>query len=194
MKAGYAPVFLLCGIALLVWNAVIMVNHDMSTLNSRGGFAQISSEFFENRAVVEETKDHKDQAGGAAGLIPSSNPHSAVHRPRKKSRTLIGILTGDSESSATYRKRHRTLFEMVWKDKRVCSLPTFQNKSVAEQDGCQIVYTFIVGANPDPDGPTEIVDESFELLYDKSMPSRWDDINGGDVTRLNIRYVISLIT
>lgn len=106
------------------------------------------------------------------------------HLERNPARTLIGIISSDSRNDCTYRKRHREIFQ-IWNDTRVCSLNEIH-------DACQVIYTFIVGAGSQ-DSPTQLVNDSFPLLVENTIPSKYcSDLNSDDVSLLNIRYVFSI--
>ena len=63
-------------------------------------------------------------------------------------RVLIGILSADFFNDQVYRKRHRNLFKL-WDDPRVCSLPDFKTMPLSERYVCELIYTFVIGANPE---------------------------------------------
>ncbi len=114
-------------------------------------------------------------------------------RRSRNSRILMGIFTTDSMFDATHRKWHRNFFNNVWKDERTCTLDQFrQSKDISFQQNCELVLTFVAGANQDPNAPTERLRDTdtpespieYPGLYNK--PVR-DDINLPDVTRLNVR-------
>ena len=80
----------------------------------------------------------------------------------RRLRVVFGILTADLKGDEAYRKRHRTLFKL-WNDKRVCSLPDFKSMPLEERYECELIYTFVIGANPE--ASPELVDDSrpFEI-------------------------------
>jgi hypothetical protein len=101
---------------------------------------------------------------------------------------IMGIFSSDSYNDAAYRKRHRTLLNDVWKDPRTCSVHDFIHTESVRND-CQLLYTFIIGASPEPDAPTERVDSKEPLTLPKIDNPTRDDVNDNDVTLLNIRCV-----
>jgi Galactosyltransferase len=107
-----------------------------------------------------------------------SSPHNG------RLRVLVGILSADFFNDQVYRKRHRTLFQL-WNDPRVCSLPEFKSKPLSERYVCELIYTFVIGANPK--ASPELVDNSrpFEVTRPITGVSR--DLNEPDMTLLNIR-------
>ncbi len=120
------------------------------------------------------------------------NLRSSINKNKRAApRILIGIISSDTFNDAAYRKRHRQLIR-IWNDTRVCSLPELQRRSIEEGKACQIVYTFVIGANRDPNGPTEIVSNHTNIPLTIPKPiqkANHADINSDDVTLLNIRYV-----
>jgi hypothetical protein len=99
-------------------------------------------------------------------------------------RILLGILTADFYNDQAYRRRHRMLFK-IWNDPRVCSLPDFKTLPVSERYRCQIIYTFVMGGNPN--ATPQLVDDSRPMLATKPVKGLSTDINDADVTLLNIR-------
>jgi len=99
-------------------------------------------------------------------------------------RVLLGILTADFYNDQAYRKRHRALFKL-WNDPRVCSLPDFKALPLNERYRCELIYTFVMGGNPD--APPELVDDSRPALATKPVKGKSSDLNDPDVTLLNIR-------
>lgn len=146
----------------------------------------IQSDFFEGNGVVEETIQDAPRMHynyGTKDIIDREYP-----------RTLVGIISANNRNDCAYRKRHRELFR-IWNDTRVCSLPELKQRSPHDRSSCQLVYTFVLGANTDANAPTEIVDNStgFPLERPTPLPSRWGDVNDEDVTLLNIKYVFVYI-
>jgi hypothetical protein len=110
-----------------------------------------------------------------------------VTKPRK-ARVLMGIVTADVFGEPRYRQAFRDLFSV---HPKVCRLDDYKNGTKAVKDRCELIYTFVLGANVDPDGPTEIVDDSFPIVapFAKLRPQHSLDFNETDMTFLNIRYV-----
>jgi Galactosyltransferase len=99
-------------------------------------------------------------------------------------RVLMGIVSADFFNDQVYRKRHRTLFTL-WNDPRVCSLPEFKSKPLAERYICELIYTFVIGANPDE--TPELVDNSRPFEVQRPIKGVSRDLNEPDTTLLNIR-------
>jgi len=120
----------------------------------------------------------------------------------------MGIFSSDNMFDATHRRWHRNLFNNIWKDDRVCTLSQFlegnledgkESKATvhatrrrdAPIEACELIYTFVTGSNLDPDGPTELLDDSGKKLPIETPGGRKDpmkeDINWPDVTHLNIK-------
>ena len=99
-------------------------------------------------------------------------------------RVLIGILSADFFNDQVYRKRHRSLFKL-WNDSRVCSLPDFKSMPLAERYTCELIYTFVIGANPD--ASPELVDNSRPFEVNRPITGTSRDLNDPDMTLLNIR-------
>jgi Galactosyltransferase len=107
-----------------------------------------------------------------------SSPHNG------RLRVLVGILSADFFNDQVYRKRHRTLFRL-WNDPRVCSLPEFKTKPLSERYVCELIYTFVVGANPK--ASPELVDNSRPFEVNRPITGVSRDLNEPDMTLLNIR-------
>ena len=100
-------------------------------------------------------------------------------------RVLIGILSTDGlKNDQEYRKRHRNLFKL-WNDPRVCSLPDFKTRPLSERYVCELIYTFVIGANPE--ASPELVDNSRPFEVDRPITGTSRDLNEPDMTLLNIR-------
>jgi Galactosyltransferase len=121
--------------------------------------------------------------GGDTVLLEKHRLGASLHNGRL--RVLWGILSADFYNDQVYRKRHRNLFKL-WNDPRVCSLPDFKKKSMAERYECELIYTFVLGANPK--APPELVDHSrpFEVAR-PILGALGKDMNEPDMTLLNIR-------
>jgi hypothetical protein len=161
--------------------------------NSQIGFGY---DVFSNWQAVEETvsiHDRSKRLSTDSGLTQSSPTNSNVHAQpeRKHPRTLMGIFSSDSYNDATYRGRHRKLMNEIWKDSRVCAVHQFVHNSTVRSQ-CQLLYTFVIGANPNPDAPMELLEDtpSHPLTLPKMDAPTRDDVNREDVTLLNIRSVI----
>ena len=106
----------------------------------------------------------------------------------------MGIISADVPVDKTYRRRQRFLFKL-WNDKRTCSLYEFEEafdrhgKNSTLYENCELIWTFIIGANQDPNAPTELVqhNETFPILVPKPVESKASDINDPDTSLLNIR-------
>ena len=107
-----------------------------------------------------------------------SSPHSG------RLRVLVGILSADIFNDQVYRKRHRTLFKL-WNDPRVCTLPEFKKKPLSERYVCELIYTFVIGANPN--ATPELVDNSRPFEVTRPISGISKDLNEPDMTLLNIR-------
>ena len=99
-------------------------------------------------------------------------------------RVLFGILTADFKNDETYRKRHRTLFKL-WNDKRVCSLHDFKRMPIEDRYECELIYTFVIAANPDE--TPELVDNSRPFEVSRPITGISSDLNNPDMTLLNIK-------
>jgi Galactosyltransferase len=105
-------------------------------------------------------------------------PHSG------RLRVLFGILTADFGNDQVYRKRHRDLFKL-WNDPRVCSLPDFKSRSVEDRYECELIWTFVIGANQS--ATPELVDNSRPMVIPPPIKASGRDLNEPDVVLLNIR-------
>eukprot|EP00977_Amphora_coffeiformis_P006812 scaffold1498_cov163-Amphora_coffeaeformis.AAC.4 len=128
------------------------------------------------------------------GAINNSNHQVDVHLPERlqmgppkhsrRLRVLFGILTADFKNDETYRKRHRTLFKL-WNDKRVCALHEFKQKPLEDRYECELIYTFVIAANPNE--TTELVDNSRPFEVARPIRGECKDLNEPDMTLLNIK-------
>ena len=120
---------------------------------------------------------------GSTNFITSS---SAELSRKRKARTLVGVFTSVGRKfDVEYRRLFRELYDA---HPKVCSLPDFKNRSKLERESCELVYTFVVGGNTDPRGPTELVDDSIPLtVSEDEIPGDQHDLSNPDVTYLNIR-------
>jgi hypothetical protein len=105
-----------------------------------------------------------------------------VHEGRL--RILLGIVTADFVSDQPYRDRHRKLFAL-WNDPRVCTLADFKARPIETRYECQVIYTFVLGANPDVS--PELVDDSRPMEVARPIEGICSDLNEPDMTLLNIR-------
>jgi len=107
----------------------------------------------------------------------------------RKARVLVGVFAdGMEKDDEEYRRLFRELYAA---HPKVCSLPDFKNRTKLERESCQLVYTFVVGGNTDPKGPTELLDDSIPLTLPNPLenikPGDQPDLSNPDVTFLNIR-------
>jgi hypothetical protein len=129
---------------------------------------------------------------GLTNRYEFSNPE----RPRRLG-ILVGIFTADLPNDHEYRSRHRKLMTL-WNDPRVCTLADFEKRSASNREECELIYTFVVSANPE--GSTEWIEA--DAIDDGRYPDNpivvqpgrhfaWsangNDLAKSDVTRLNIR-------
>lgn len=114
--------------------------------------------------------------------MADQQPHQDKETPRRP-KTLIGII---SSAGAAYRGRHHELFQ-IWND--TCVRPLWEYQ-VQQSKSCELIYTFVLGANQEPDGRTEIVDDSVPLYKKKPIKTYNEDVNDKDTMLLNIRYVV----
>jgi hypothetical protein len=167
------------------------------------------------KATQVHTKDGIGTIDATPFLVGEGNKIGTIHAnqflfgegtPMTKSKTirnriLIGIIsTAGNHVAMSYRNRHRKLIAL-WNDTRVCSLHDFVQYEKQRIDNsqytggdegspspCQIIYTFVIGGNPD--GTTLLLDHNETTpLTLPSMPykPRHKDVNRTDVTILNIR-------
>ncbi len=130
-------------------------------------------------AVISENKSiQRQQVDIASKYRVGKPPHSG------RLRVLIGILSADFFNDQVYRKRHRNLFNL-WNDPRVCSLPDFKTRPLSERYVCELIYTFVIGANPT--ASPELVDNSRPFEVDRPITGTSRDLNEPDMTLLNIR-------
>ena len=128
--------------------------------------------------VREAKNTQRQQVDMASKYRVGKPPHSG------RLRVLIGILSADFFNDQVYRKRHRNLFKL-WNDPRVCSLPDFKTRPLSERYVCELIYTFVIGANPE--ASPELVDNSRPFEVDRPVTGTSRDLNEPDMTLLNIR-------
>lgn len=108
-------------------------------------------------------------------------------------RFLFGIMSYDHKLEKRRRKNIRRTYLSFYKDffdatapYRICSLVDWLKAPTGHPmlEQCQIIYTFVIGANPK--GPTQVLEfnESFPLSID---PSQIHGDSERDVTYLNIQ-------
>jgi hypothetical protein len=117
----------------------------------------------------------------------NNNNNNNNNKKKIRPKILVGIFVDDTFQGCSYRKRHRSLFG-VWNDTRVCSLVEYETENDSTTTGsgsgsgrsiheqCELIYTFVTGVNKDPNGPTEIVDNStHKLLAERSVKAYKQD-------------------
>jgi Galactosyltransferase len=111
-------------------------------------------------------------------------------------RILIGIFSTDFADGKEFRTRHRTLFH-EWNDTRICSLYDYEQEQQEQlflnnisrvSSKCELIYTFVVGANP-KGLPQLLNDDHRSWTVPRPIKNaNNDDINtSNDITLLNIR-------
>lgn len=123
-------------------------------------------------------------SSSASQVALAKSPRHGPEPHSGRLRVLWGILSADFFNDQVYRKRHRDLFKL-WNDPRVCSLPNFRKMSKDEQYQCQLVYTFVLGSNPD--APPQLLDNSRPMEVTGPVKGKGPDLNNPDITHLNIR-------
>jgi hypothetical protein len=134
----------------------------------------------------------------APATIPTSRPP----------RLLLGIFTMESpverKRRDMIRRTYLQAFAGTVTPNRICSIPQLQLLQSMEPKvsmykemhtlSCQLVYTFVVGGNNDPNGPTEWIpqdDTSTTAAADETVlarsPKHLPDHGEGDIVYLNIR-------
>lgn len=112
-----------------------------------------------------------------------SSAKEAVAPLQKPGRFLMGIFTISKE------RERRDLIRKalaMYQDSRICSLgSTDGNLPTAPADGCELIYTFVFGANPE--GPTQVLGNSSLPVITKP-PADFDaSLEPNDITFLNIK-------
>ena len=148
----------------------------------------IPSDFFSTSEIRASKPIEPEPATDSA---PQASLNGGSHLLRN-SRILIGIFTTDNLFDATHRKWHRNLFK-VWNDERTCSLDQFrESNDTSLKQNCEVIFTFVAGANQDPNAPTERLrgldtpETPIEFPGGYKNPIK-EDMNDPDVTNLNIR-------
>ena len=132
---------------------------------------------------VEGRRLSRDETVMASPVLPEKLRFGA-NRHNGRLRVLVGILSADFFNDKVYRKRHRALIKL-WNDERVCSLPEFKSKPIDERYVCQLIYTFVIGANPN--ASPELVDNSRPMEVARPITGQSNDLNEPDMTLLNLR-------
>jgi hypothetical protein len=170
-------------------------NNNNNNYNNNNN-VRIGADFYQSHKVVEESK------------LQVSTTNANNNNNNVKSKILLGIISSDTFNDLTYRRRHRELIQL-WNDPRVCSLAEFKrkmdnhnniiNNDNDNDDDCQIVYSFVLGgADPvmDKDAPTELLSNTTHRPIERAKPvamTHATDSNDGDMTLLNIRYVLTIL-
>lgn len=140
---------------------------------------------------ASDQADGTDDDGAVTGPKASSplDQKSALRvvsaaTPPSRPRVLIGIFSADFPTEQRCRHRQRKLLRT---HPHACSL----DKYIADRpEACQLVYTFVVGGNPDAP-TTELVDGSrpWVLSHNDDNPHTYQgkDLRESDVSLLNIR-------
>ena len=106
--------------------------------------------------------------------------------PQRRSRVLVGIFSADFPNEEPCRQRQRGLLQLY---PHVCSLDKYLSEHPAD---CHLVYTFVLGGNPDAPS-TELLDDSSRpwllpnTTADNPRLYNGTDILSPDVTLLNIQ-------
>jgi hypothetical protein len=108
-------------------------------------------------------------------------------KPRK-ARVLMGIFTADVFGEPRYREAFRDLFAI---HPKVCRLGDYMNTTHSHRR-CELIYTFVMAGNVNPDGPTEIVNATTPVLpiitpKEERHPHHSVDFHESDMTFLNIQ-------
>ena len=140
---------------------------------------------------------------------PSSTKTNPSLDEARLPRIFLGIFTMDSPIERERRDRIRKTYLRAYKGtptpNRICSIPQLVQRwhnetklppgTSRDPMTCQLVYTFVVGGNTDPNGPTEWIpshheadddDENEETVVARS-PRHLSDHDQGDIVYLNIR-------
>ena len=131
-----------------------------------------------NITLVSEIGADKTEADNSLSVAVASQPS----RPR----VLIGIFSADFPTEQRCRHRQRRLLRTY---PHVCSLDKYMSKHPAD---CHLVYTFVLGGNPDAPS-TELLDDTSRpwvlpsTAADNPRQYTGKDILAPDVTLLNIR-------
>lgn len=167
-------------ISLISWQGAQRISEGFPDIASTNAILNMHhpDEEASHRRVSEEAKQFGEDIDSAPGADADGRPG--------RLRVLMGILSADFPNDYSYRMRHRRLFEL-WNDKRVCSLPEFKSRPHSERYECQLIYTFVLGGNPD--SPPELVDDSrpMEVRPPKNPSSVAKDLYNDDMIFLNIR-------
>lgn len=180
---------LMGAIGTLFLNNLMISSSTTRRLENSGDSQMISSDFYStsNRRLEKQSASESTLDGGPK-LLKDDEDLQLLRKPR----ILMGIFSSDSIFDGTHRTWHRHLFSDIWKDERVCTLHQFRSSNdTSFQQKCQLIYTFVAGANGDPNAPTERLEETdtpdtpIELPGGLQSPMK-EDVNWPDVTHLNI--------
>lgn len=159
---------------------------------------QLRSSFDESQMVAANYRTSVTSSGGVtnaiSGLRFSGEVLSDDNRRKldiikpRKAKVLMGIVTADVFGEPRYRQAFRDLFVI---HPKVCRLADFirVNATQSFKDRCELVYTFVLGANVQPNAPTEIVNETYPIItpVEERHPQHSVDFDESDMTFLNIR-------
>lgn len=107
-------------------------------------------------------------------------------------KTLVGIFTTLDDPSKDWHRQN-----LARHPKQICAFGDFElTLSASEREGCQVIYTFVMGGNTGPNAPTELLTvpigensraKHHSLLVKTSGKSLPKDVHENDCTLLNIR-------
>lgn len=131
-----------------------------------------------------------DMAYVEHGLVPINRrtqlsdgyDRSYLQSANRPPRMLVGVFTTVEEKNRRQKLRDYIFKNPSRMDSRLCSLDEFMQRNLPAE--CQVIYTFVVGANMNPKGPLTHTDKSQMpiLVNPKYLPEV-----ESDVTYLNIR-------
>ncbi|CAJ1957568.1 unnamed protein product [Cylindrotheca closterium] len=116
-------------------------------------------------------------------------------------KTLVGIFTTLDDPSKDWHRQNLAQYSQ-----HICALGDYESStklSLSEKEACQVIYTFVIGGNMDPNAPTELLtvpdDENntnknkaataqhHSLLVNTKGQNLPKDVHENDCTLLNIR-------
>eukprot|EP00526_Cylindrotheca_closterium_P009944 CAMPEP_0113644644 /NCGR_PEP_ID=MMETSP0017_2-20120614/23500_1 /TAXON_ID=2856 /ORGANISM="Cylindrotheca closterium" /LENGTH=407 /DNA_ID=CAMNT_0000556273 /DNA_START=1 /DNA_END=1220 /DNA_ORIENTATION=- /assembly_acc=CAM_ASM_000147 len=146
----------------------------------------------------------------SAGTKQSNTPPLALQRRHLREvssstnppfpKTLVGIFTTLDDPSKDWHRQN-----LAQHPKRICALGDYESSSStqmssSEREACQVIYTFVMGGNTDPNAPTELftVPDDGENSNSKATQKKHHsllvkntsgqkDVHENDCTLLNIR-------
>jgi hypothetical protein len=125
--------------------------------------------------------------------VPSVENNASVVLPF---RMILGIFSMDTPKDLQRRKLIRRTYlsfydslnkaNVTTPGRRICALADLREGNLSHPDECQLIYTFVIGANSNPHAPTELLDEGSDQTIPMTLDRSNEPTYERDVVYLNI--------